>query len=967
MIRRLALLLSFLGLVFACGTPSLVPGDPATDSISVGDAPHPYAISLHVGDFLELSLDQDGDNMGLRLSDPQGQPLLEVDTPNGPYGRERLFTVAEESGEYRVAVELYGQVGGSYTLLAEVRPASEEDRRRALACRLLNEDLFARDPVEALEAGERALALWDDLDEPYLATVALLRLGHRFLKENRHAEAVEVLRRAHDRLESLETRDLTPAVLIDLARGLDRTEGFEAARAIYEQALRAAKDQADRWREGVALNWLALSMYQNRRQVWVALGRIDQALEIFEDLHDFREQAITHLNRGLVLNWLGREDAALKEYDAALDLRQGPGTAPRDRAEILLEKGWALMWTGETEQAETTMLEAQSLLEEDDRQLRAACSDRLGTLYRREGRLEESRAAYQSALNSLAEARDDDRRAHVLSNLGRTYGELGDTERGFEVLAEAQHHFAEKEERSALAYARANRARLLRQVGDLQGAKEELEEALALHEELREEAGSSGYRSTYLETVYEHFQLYVDLLMELEAAQPGRDWAVRALEAVERSRARSLLELVAELGAERQRESGRTSGIAGEGTASLVSEPRSLEEIRSALDPDTALLVYAVGENRSFVWWVGPEGLKGFEKLDSKDELAQQIRPLVEAMETPAEVSSGAEERDETLARLGRELLPRDSLPPHLVVVPDGALHYLPFGALRVDGRPLIEDHRVSRLPSASVLLALRDRWQIRAPAPARLGVIADPVFEPGDSRLPAEAAAMAKEHQRRHRQENPSTLDLLIRLEGSGEEANRIESLVDEGCYQEARGLNASHETASEDWLAQFGVLHFATHALLDDELPERSQVVLSRFDSEGKERNGSLFAFEIAEMDLAADLVVLSACQTALGREIRGEGLVGLPQSFFEAGADRVVVSLWNVDDKATTELIGHFYEGLLHHRLPPAEALRRAQNHLRLSELFQDPYYWAPFTLSGDWRALSSTLLDSQCLQP
>lgn len=961
---RLLALLPVLGLSVACGTPpSLVPGKPVTREISVGDLPV-YRLSLHAGDFVELTLDQNGENLTLELLDPQRLSILEVDTPNGPFGRERLYAVAEVSGDYRVRVESFGYVGGAYTLRAEVRPASEKDRRRALACRLLYEGWLAGDSSSEADAQvEQALTLWEDLEDSYLASVALLRLGQRYEWRKEDARAIEVLTRARTRIESLETRDLEPVLLISLARSLARVSGFEPAREIYGQALQAAKEQRNLWQEAVARNELALAMYDNRRQFWLALGLFDQALDIFQELREVEQQAIVHLNRGLVFNWLGREGLALEDYAAALDLRERLGSDPRARAVILLEMGWTRMWSGDAEKAEATILEARSLLEEDDRQLQAACSDRLGTLYRREQMLEKAQAAYLSALEGFEEAGDDAGRAHVVSNLGRTKGELGDTEGGLADLAEAGRYFAHKGDRSALAYARAHRARLLRQAGDLPGAQRELKESLALHEKLREETGSSGFRSTYLETVYEHFQLYVDLLMEMETVESGRGWAVDALEAVERSRARSLLELVAEFGAERQRETGRKGGVVDETTASALAEPRTLEEIRRALDPDTALLVYALGETRSFVWRVEHDGLRGWEELDSRDELAGEVRPLVDALGAPPVTGSGAQDIDETLARLGRELLPWASLPTHVVVVPDGALQYLPFAALRVDGRHLIEEHRVSRLPSASVLLTLRDRRQVRPPAPARLAVMADPVLDPADPRLSEEAAATAREHRR----EEPSELDSLQRLAGSGEEAARLASLVARDCHWEERGFGATHEAARGEGLTQAGLVHFATHALLDDEHPERSQVVLSRFDRSGQARNGSLFAFEIAQMDLAADLVVLSACRTALGREIRGEGLVGLPQSFFEAGADRVAVSLWNVDDTATAELMEHFYDGLLRLGLPPAEALREAQKLLLRSKEFTSPYYWASFTLAGDWRELPSTLRDARCLSP
>jgi CHAT domain-containing protein len=154
---------------------------------------------------------------------------------------------------------------------------------------------------------------------------------------------------------------------------------------------------------------------------------------------------------------------------------------------------------------------------------------------------------------------------------------------------------------------------------------------------------------------------------------------------------------------------------------------------------------------------------------------------------------------------------------------------------------------------------------------------------------------------------------------------------------------------------LVGYGILHFATHGLLDDEHPERSGLVLSLVDPRGRPRAGVVRAGEIAGLDLPADLVVLSACRTALGREARGEGLLSLTRAFWRAGAARVMVSLWNVDDQATAELMGRFYRALLTGGQRPSTALRAAQLSLRADPRWAPPYYWAGFILQGNWEPL------------
>jgi CHAT domain-containing protein len=146
---------------------------------------------------------------------------------------------------------------------------------------------------------------------------------------------------------------------------------------------------------------------------------------------------------------------------------------------------------------------------------------------------------------------------------------------------------------------------------------------------------------------------------------------------------------------------------------------------------------------------------------------------------------------------------------------------------------------------------------------------------------------------------------------------------------------------------------VHFATHAILNSEHPELSGIVLSLVDERGQPTNGFLRLNEIYNLKLPADLVVLSACQTGLGKEIRGEGLIGLTRGFMYAGAPRVVASLWKVDDAATAELMKRFYRGMLRDDLRPAAALRAAKVEMWKQKRWNAPFFWAAFEFQGEWR--------------
>jgi CHAT domain-containing protein len=165
--------------------------------------------------------------------------------------------------------------------------------------------------------------------------------------------------------------------------------------------------------------------------------------------------------------------------------------------------------------------------------------------------------------------------------------------------------------------------------------------------------------------------------------------------------------------------------------------------------------------------------------------------------------------------------------------------------------------------------------------------------------------------------------------------------------------GFDASRAKATSPELAQYRNVHFATHGVLDSRQPELSKLVLSLYDEKGRPEDGFLRLNDIYGLHLNADLVVLSACQTALGKEIRGEGLIGLTRGFMDAGAARVLASLWSVEDRATAELMGDFYRAMLRDKLSPAAALRRAQIKMASSMGHRSPYFWAGFSLQGEWK--------------
>lgn len=318
-----------------------------------------------------------------------------------------------------------------------------------------------------------------------------------------------------------------------------------------------------------------------------------------------------------------------------------------------------------------------------------------------------------------------------------------------------------------------------------------------------------------------------------------------------------------------------------------------------------------------------------------------------------------------------------------LVVVGDGPLQYLPFAALPEPssaGRPLVVEHELVSLPSASVLGVLRQESQGRKLAPKAVAVLADPVFDEKDVRIVRTAKAK-KLHRGSgpeqeaftntgHKDDPASTREIdraaseaglmgddakprIRRLPFSRHEAEMILANVPTGKAMRALDFKASRETATSAELGQYRIVHFATHGLLNAEHPELSGIVLSLVKEDGSVSDGFLRLHEVYSLELPAELIVLSACQTALGKPVGGEGLVGLVRGFMYAGSKRVVASLWKVDDEATAELMKIFYRGMLKEGLRPAAALQAAKVEMSRNKRWQSPYYWAAFELQGEWR--------------
>jgi CHAT domain-containing protein/Tfp pilus assembly protein PilF len=426
--------------------------------------------------------------------------------------------------------------------------------------------------------------------------------------------------------------------------------------------------------------------------------------------------------------------------------------------------------------------------------------------------------------------------------------------------------------------------------------------------------------------------------------------------------------------------------------ASLVQpEPLTIADTQALLDPDTVLLAFAPGETRSWLFAVTNADFASFPLAPRQaiDETAREVHRLLTARQ-PRENESAAVRQsrivraDADLAERMRELSDAVLAPVadrlagewrgrRLAIVAGGALEYVPFGALPVPGGSkrgrnarLVASHEIVALPSASSLAALRRG--ARPAASKLIAVVADPVFGTDDPRVARKSPASSTgatgtapgSRAWSTRALEPFLADgpdgprvSLARLPFSRTEALAVSSQVPRSSLLQATDFDATLALATSGRLSDYRIVHFATHGLINTMRPELSGLALSLVDREGRTQDGFLRLNTIYNLRLSADLVVLSACQTALGKEVAGEGLVGLTRGFMYAGSRRVIASLWQVSDVATAELMKKFYTAMLQQGLTPAAALRRAQLEMAADVRWASPYFWAGFVLQGDWR--------------
>ena len=909
---------------------------------------------------------------------------------------EKALQLRDKSADPQATADILNQICNAYLEMANATQATPycrqalETSRRLKSPRGMGQALnslglissMSGNVLEAQRIFNEALAIWQQEDDPGGRADTLLNLGYLNGNLGDTQLSLSFYSQARAAAEAIDDRRKRAFVLTAMGGYYALDGEKQKALDLHDEALELFRLMGDRGGEAVTLNGIGY-VYDALGKDKTALARYTRALQLFKAVHNRRYSALT-------LGYIGRLYFAFDKRKALEFYRQ----------KLLIIR-----------QVKDPRMEAYTLND-----IGSALSD-----LKQKDRAE---AYYQEALGLSRHVGDRRGEAKVLASLGSFHEKAGDRLTALEHYQAALDLLRAVTDRRGQISMLYSLARIKRDLGRRAEASRDVETSLNLIETLRSKVVSPSLRISFVETVYQHYEFYLDLLMTRHREEPNAGYDLLAFEVNEHARARTLLENlrasridirqgvdreildreaelqqqlnqkaeqqvrllsekhtaeqtdtlkaeIDELASEFDATEARVRESSPQYAALTQPVQRCLPDLQQELDDDTILIEYALGDERSYAWAVTNNSVNTFV-LPGRSEIEAQAKLLYDILDTngskhkladaTSSYTAAAARLSTTILSPMRPLLTRK----RIAIVADGILQYIPFAALTEpqenqpgSQQPLTIDHEIVMIPSLSTLGALRRELHDRPTAPGTVAVFADPVFEKNDPRISPRDKSQHDESSLNDQQLSVAR-DLggddgpvsFVRLPFSTQEAQSVFAMVSEADSKRALGFDASLQTALDPDLQRYRIVHFATHALLNDSHPELSGVVLSLFNREGMRQDGFLRLNEIYNLKLFADLVVLSACQTGLGKQVRGEGLIGLTRGFMYAGVPRVLASLWRIDDRAAAELMKFFYQALLVDHLSPAAALRTAQVKMWQSREWRFPQYWAAFVLQGEW---------------
>jgi CHAT domain-containing protein len=830
--------------------------------------------------------------------------------------------------------------------------------------------------------------------------LALNNIGLSFYYEGNYQDAIGAYSQAEPIYARLGEKPRDAQVRQNLALVEYELGRFSDAKRDYAEVIKLIDQNDNPKLYAEILNNRALAEYVSG-DLDAALAHYGEALKILTDIQVTREQARSLQGIGAVYYAVGDREQAIDYFKRSLSLRsealdpRGHGASLRSLAAVLSDLN---------RPSESLALREQALALAAAPSARLRIETQIAADLQRLGRLDEARAVAERALNDAGGNAFGRSLALMqrasLENEEKSYSQAAaDITAAVNTLEKTE---TPTEDFNALLLA----AEISQRQDDEKSERAFIDRALRVAEEVRTESANPELRAGLWQPIRPAFDFKINLQVASERAnQTARDRAALAtLSIAERFRARSLkdylrqgrgfsttqtsgkldalyrevadrrAQLEARLdrspetdprvaairrdiaGLRRQIDTITISPITHAGAVDVSREARadSIQAAVATIPADVTVIEYWLGEQNAWAWVI-TRGKVRMINLGESNRLETAARDLY------AGLGSFATVREEERRRLAGNLyalaidqLPTDAMESaNLVIIPDGALHYIPFAVLGkiINGEIhyLIDDHFVASTPSLTTLATQRDRKS--SPRTNQVLIVSDPVYSATDERVSATSqpvlATMASERPASFSMRSGAGAGRLERLPGTAREAQAISALFTPAEIDGLSGLGASRDAFLSRDLSRYRIIHVAAHAVSDAEAPRLSTLVLSTVDKNGRAISGNVFSGELSLRKVNADVFVLSACDTAVGREVAGEGLLGLRYAALAAGAKSVVASMWQVPDRPAAELIPAFYTRMVRGHEPPARALAEATREAR--QHFQDPALWGAFDIS------------------
>ncbi|MBI4749704.1 MAG: CHAT domain-containing protein [Acidobacteria bacterium] len=892
-----------------------------------------------------------------------------------------LATAHQGVGNYQVAIDCLAEA-------LMIRKQVGDLRGQAIVLYSLGTLRLEQDETAiAIEYFSQALDLHRaDLKDPGGKAIVLTGLSTAFWKAERYEASLKYAEEALAIFQQIGDQKGKIQLLITMGSVALKYGEYQKAFNLANQALELAEQTSD--------VQSLMYLYQLLGNYYVSVADLEKSIQYYQDSLRYAQKLNNVVQQGILMSSIGsvyfrqqQYPAAQRAHQQAVELLRKTGNR-LNLGQTLQNLGAALHQQGRLDEALVALDEARSLLQaiEYNSGLSGVYVE-IGQVKLAAHKSDEAYAAFQAALHIARKANDNYLEAHVCFCLAKL-------ERSRQNFDEAVHLIEEAIAKAE--YARGNindpfqRATFFSQVQEFFDVY-----LLILIDQYHQHPSPAVLVKAFQVHEQGHSRSLLDSLSNQKGSDRladssllGQDINLRNQIAFKCARLTELLNQTHTADQERQLKSELEELLTRHQqlkedlrqsrdvkTAAIAPVPLDLKDLQARLDSETVLVKYAMTREKTFVWVVDRESFRMVELADRAT-----LTPLIERVHLAYSQSDQSRnltklnqksvlESQSPVWNLSRQLLDpiRPFLRQKLLIIPADSMFSIPFGILPVSDATnpnqthyFIELQEISILPSTSLMKYFKPT-PLNADSIEHIAVFADPVFSLNDTRMKAISRNINQKHGSSQRTlilgRDDSTKPIqttepltINRLPWTEKEAQRIQRFARNRKVLVKSGADATLSALQALDLEELQILHFATHGLVDQNHPDLSALILSLVDKDGNSMDGFLRGADIVNLRLKTELVVLSACHTGTGKEIPGEGILSLTRNFLMAGSQRVVYTLWAVNDQATTHLMERFYFHLLKEKRTPADALRKAQLDMLRTERWKDPYYWAAFQIQG-----------------